>query len=75
MSAAEFIEYSITIKDEKNTLTEKDISYEPMELSIDNEMLANQVSQLMERFTALSPDQDDLEAPAIVIRLKMVWQA
>lgn len=69
---SEYIEYTIKIKDEKSTLSEKDISYDPLLLSKDNEKLALDVNAVAERFFA---DNDSGESPEITITAKMVWQS
>lgn len=70
--SAEYIEYTIKIKDEKSTMSEKDISYEPLELSKHNAVLAHKVNELAKRFF----EGNELnEPPEVVITCKMVWQS
>jgi hypothetical protein len=69
---SEYIEYTIKIKDEKSSLSEKHISYEPLLLSKDNEELAAKIHALFEKFRA---DNDSEESPEITIPSKMVWQS
>lgn len=69
---SEYIEYTIKVKDEKNALSQKDISFEPLLLSKDNEELREKVNALAERFLA---DSESGEAPEIIVTSKMVWQS
>jgi hypothetical protein len=69
---SEYIEYTIKIKDEKSSLSEKEICYGPLLLSKENEIVAAKVNALAERFLANS---ESGEAPEIVITSKMVWQS
>jgi hypothetical protein len=69
---SEYIEYTIKIKDEKSTLSEKEIIYEALLLSKDNEVLMQAIAQLMARFFA---DEESPEAPEITITAKMVYQS
>jgi len=76
MSAAEYIEYSITVKDEHNTLSKKEISYEPLLLSKNDETLAMAVEQLFRKFKENQVGEPyEVEAPEIILKFKMVWQA
>ena len=63
------IEYSITIKDENVKLTEKEISYEPLLLSRDNEQLVNRIQQAFNNFKNTSGN----ESPDVIIKATMVW--
>ncbi len=72
MTSAEYIEYTIKIKDEKSTLSEKEICYESLTLSKSNEELAQKVDALAQRFLA---ESESGEAPEITVTSKMVWQS
>lgn len=67
-----FIEYVIKVKDEKTSLTEREVSYEPLLLSKTNEALLQRVSEVVKRFLEKSPSED---SPEVTIRAKMVWQS
>lgn len=69
---SEYIEYTIKIKDEKSTLSEKEISYESLTLSKSNEELAEKVNALAQRFLA---ESESAEAPEIIVTAKMLWQS
>jgi len=69
---SEYIEYTIKIKDEKSTLSEKEFTYEPLLLSKDNEQLKQEVYGLEYRFKSDNPGQ---ESPEITVTAKMVWQS
>jgi hypothetical protein len=66
-----FTEYTISVKDEKSSLSEKDFTYQPLEISKENEMLVQRISAVIERFIEKNPSQ---ESPEVVIRTKTVWQ-
>lgn len=65
------IEFEIKIKDEKATLSEKDLTYDDLLLSKNNEELADKVSQLLRKYRENYPEAD--ESPDIVIRAKLIW--
>ncbi len=67
----EFIEYTIKIKDESHSLSEKELSHVPITLSKDTLELAQKVDALAKRFFDIS---ESSEAPSIEIKFKMVWQ-
>jgi len=69
---SEYIEYTIKIKDEKSSLSEKDISYEALLLCKENERLKSEVDNLVYRFKSDNPSQ---ESPGITVNAKMVWQS
>lgn len=71
----EYIEYTITVKDESNTLSRKEISYEPILLSKDEPRLFDEVRDLLEKFKENQGSQELGEAPEIVLKFKMVWQS
>jgi hypothetical protein len=64
------IEYSIKIKDEKDTLTIKEQSYEPILLSKDNLLLIGKIKEALVKFN-YDPDQ---ESPEIILKFKLIWQ-
>lgn len=65
------IEYTIRIKDEANTLTVEDTSYDPILLSTDNQYLKDKVNEALVKF-GYDPH---MESPEIVVKFKMVWQS
>jgi hypothetical protein len=73
--SSEYIEYTIKVKNESSTLSEKDISYEPILLSKECDFLSEKVNAVAQRFFASISDEDKQESPEIVISLKMVWQS
>lgn len=64
-------EYTIKVKDDTSSLSEKHITYEPLILAIDNAELASKVSEVYKKFNKGLEWQ---ESPEITIRAKMVWQ-
>jgi hypothetical protein len=70
--SSEYIEYTIKIKDEKSSLSEKENTYESLLLSKDNEELRAKVADLVCRFRAYNDAQ---ESPEIIVTSKMVWQS
>ena len=65
------IEYTIKVKDESSTLSEKDIAYDAFRLSKDNAFLENRVKEAVARFLEKHESQ---EAPEVTITARMVWQ-
>lgn len=64
------IEYSIRIKDEKDTLIAKDTVNGSLHLSLDNPFLKERINEALVKF-GFDPN---LEGPEIVLKFKMVWQ-
>lgn len=69
---SEYIEYTIKIKDENYTLSEKDIHYGSLLLSRCDDFLIEKIHAVMEKFPKDSLDQG---GPEITITVKMVWQS
>ena len=67
------IEYSITIKDEKTKLVDKDTSYEPFMLDRANEELKQKVANLYNKFLASRDNTEQPAQPDIIIKTTMVW--
>lgn len=67
-----YTEYTISVKDEKSSLSEKDFTYEPIEISKENEMLVQRISAVVERFLEKHASE---ESPEVIIRTKTVWQS
>ena len=73
--SSEYIEYIIKVKNESRTLSEKEISYEPILLSKSCEELSAKVDAVAQRFFASLEEEEKQESPEIVINFKMVWQS
>ncbi len=69
---SEYIEYTIQVKDEKSSLSTKELSYDPILLSKENVLLKEEVAFLFEKFQETHLGE---ESPEIIIKAKMVWQA
>jgi hypothetical protein len=72
-SSKVFTEYTIKVKDEKSSLSEKHHTYEPLWLSVDNKELASQVQDVYFKFSSKGSEGQD--APRIEIRAKIIWQS
>ena len=68
------IEYTIKIKDEKSSISEKFVVYEGLFLSAENEELKDKIQILYRKFRAHEPDAEE-SAPEIVVTAKMVVQS
>lgn len=64
------IELSVTVKDEKSKLVEKDTYYEPIMLDIENVTLKALIKKALDKFK-IDPNE---EAPTIIVKAKLVIQ-
>lgn len=64
------IELSVTVKDEKSKLVEKDTYYEPIMLDIENVTLKALIKKALDKFK-IDPNE---EAPTIIVKAKFVIQ-
>jgi hypothetical protein len=64
------IEYSITVKDETNTLTVKDICYDSILISKENPFLKERVKSAVDKFCI----EPQAESPEIILKFKTIWQ-
>lgn len=67
----EYIEYTIKIKDESSSLSERDISYEGLYLSKSNASLQQKVNEIAQRFFQQNEPE---ESPSIIITAKFIWE-
>lgn len=67
------IEYSITIKDEKTKLVDKDISYSPLLLDRENPHLKEKIAKLYNKFLDSRDNTQEYEKPDVIIKTTMVW--
>lgn len=67
------IEYSITIKDEKTKLVDKDISYGPLFIDRDNEDLKSKIAILYNKFLESRDNLKEYDKPDIILKVTMVW--
>jgi uncharacterized protein YabN with tetrapyrrole methylase and pyrophosphatase domain len=68
------IEYTIKIKDEKSSLSEKFISYDPLLLDSANIEIMEKVKVLFQKFKN-QEESAECEAPEVTIRANMVIQS
>jgi hypothetical protein len=68
-----FIEYTIKVKDERKTLSEKFHAYNEMMLSLDNKTLMSQVQEVV--VSHAKGLEDFREAPEVVVTARMIVQS
>ena len=69
-----YIQYKIKVSDEKSSITEKFLTYDPLLLTVHNEKLIVQVSDVYDKFVKDKSAEELQDSPAIVITAKLVWQ-
>lgn len=67
-----FTEYVIRIKDEEHSFSKKEITYDPLLISHENEILSHKIKTLVDQFMEANPSQ---ESPEITVKTKTIWQS
>lgn len=67
-----YIEYSIKIKDEQNTFSQKDILYQSLLLGKENFELQTKIKELVDQFYQGNLPE---EPPSIVVTAKLIWES